>query len=177
MEFLQSRSRSQGWFKMSVDVCQDVIFSVCPITSAHYLLNRPIILTKLCMVVYYHEPMCHAGKLVHYLQCQSDREGLYNQNMTIFTVSSKLQIQLQPNWFDIQHHKPECPVVNWDYCIQGQGYSEGSTCQWMFVWMIFSESQNILLPNVVWWCSIMSQSVMWKVASLCSMPRSQRGLI
>ena len=28
----------------------------------------------------------------------------------------------------------------------------------MFVRTIFSESQNILLPNLVWWCSIMNQS-------------------
>ena len=32
----------------------------------------------------------------------------------------------------------------------------------MFVRMIFSESQNILLPNLVWWYSIMSQSAMRK---------------
>ena len=29
----------------------------------------------------------------------------------------------------VQHHKPECPVEKWDYCIQGQGHSEGSNCQ------------------------------------------------
>ena len=29
----------------------------------------------------------------------------------------------------------------------------------MFVRMIFSELQNIFLPNLVWWCSIMSQNV------------------
>ena len=38
--------------------------------------------------------------------------------------------------------------------------SYGSKCQWMFVRMIFSELQNILLPNLVLWCSIMSQSAM-----------------
>ena len=32
----------------------------------------------------------------------------------------------------------------------------------MFVWIIFSEPWNILLPNLVWWCSIMSQSVIQK---------------
>ena len=58
----------------------------------------------------------------------------------------------------VQHHKPECSVEKWDYCVQGQGHNEGSKCQWMFVWTIFSESQNILLPNLVWWCSIMNQS-------------------
>ena len=49
------------------------------------------------MVVYYHEAMCHAEKLVHYRQSQGHSEGLYNQNMTIFTISSKLLVRLQPN--------------------------------------------------------------------------------
>ena len=46
--------------------------------------------------------------------------------------------------------------------------------------MIFSESRNILLPNVVLWCSIISQSVMPKFLLLLLLPfrsRSQRGLI
>ena len=32
----------------------------------------------------------------------------------------------------------------------------------MFVQMISSESFNLLLPNLVWWCTIMSQVVFWK---------------
>ena len=49
----------------------------------------------------------------------------------------------------------------------------------MFIWMIFSESQNIWLPNLVWWCRIMSQSVMLKFLSLLlsSESRSQQRLI
>ena len=39
------------------------------------------------MVVYYCEAMCHAEKLVHYLQCQGHSKGLCNQNMTLFTIS------------------------------------------------------------------------------------------
>ena len=62
----------------------------------------------------------------------------------------------------VQHHKPECSVEKWDYCIQGQGHSKGSKCQWMFVRMICSEPHNILLPNLVWLCSFISQSVMQK---------------
>ena len=49
------------------------------------------------MVVYYYKSMRYAEKLVHYLQHQGHSKGLYNQNMTIFTVSSKLLIRLQPN--------------------------------------------------------------------------------
>ena len=62
---------------------------------------------------------------------------------------------------------PECPVENWDYCIQSQGYKEGSECQWIFVQMIFSESQNILLPNLVWWCSIRNQESECSVEICC----------
>ena len=50
------------------------------------------------MVEYYHEAMCHAGKKnVHNLQCQGHSEGLYNQNVIIFTISSKLLVRLQQN--------------------------------------------------------------------------------
>ena len=78
----------------------------------------------------------------------------------------------------VQHHKLECPVEKWDYCVQGQDHNEGLKCQWMFVWTIFSESQNILLPNLVWWFSIMSQShADILLLLLSSRSRSQQGLI
>ena len=67
----------------------DRVHSVCPELLNHL---KNFFFTKLGMVVYYHEVMCHAGKLVHYLQCQSDREGLYNQNMTILTIFFKLLV-------------------------------------------------------------------------------------
>ena len=71
---------------MSVNVCPDDMFSVCVIVSAQYLLNHSTIFfyTKLGMVVYYNESMCHAEKLVHYPQCQGHSEGLYNLHMNIF---------------------------------------------------------------------------------------------
>ena len=47
----------------------------------------------------------------------------------------------------VHYHKPECPVEKWDYCIQG--HSKSSNCLWLFVWMIFSEPQNILLTNTL----------------------------
>ena len=49
------------------------------------------------MVVYYHEAICLAEKLVHYLQCQGHSESVYNQNWTVFTISAKLLIRLQLN--------------------------------------------------------------------------------
>ena len=52
--------------------------------------------TKLGMVMHYHEAMCPVEKLVYCLKCQGDSEGLYNQNMTSFTIFSKLLVRLQP---------------------------------------------------------------------------------
>ena len=50
------------------------------------------------MVVYYYEANCQAEKkLGHYRQCQGHSEGLFNQNMTISTISSKLLVCLQSN--------------------------------------------------------------------------------
>ena len=84
--------------------------------------------------------------------------------MTISIASSKLLVRLQPN-------------LQWTYSIisrsvlwktgvtafkQDQGHCEGLKCQWMFVRTLSSQSQNILLPNLVWWCSIISQNVMRK---------------
>ena len=51
-------------------------------------------------MVYYQEANCQTEKkkqLVPYRQCQGHSEGLYNQNMTISTTSSKLLVRLQPN--------------------------------------------------------------------------------
>ena len=57
------------------------------------------------------------------------------------------------------YHKPECYMEKLNCCVQGQGHSNTSKCQWMFVQMIFSVSLNLLLRNLVWWCIIMSQTV------------------
>ena len=50
-------------------------------------------------------------------------------------------------------------MEKWDCCVQGQRHSKISKCQSMFAQMIFSESLNLLLPNLVWWCIIISQIV------------------
>ena len=144
MGLLCSRLRSQWRFKMLVNVCPDNIFW----TTVHFI-NKPD------MVMQHHKPECPADKMVHCVQCRGHSEDLYNKNMTISVVSSELLVHLQANsGLIVEHHKLECPVEKWDYCVQGQDHSKGSKCRW-----IFSEPQNILLPNLVWWCSVMSQSV------------------
>ena len=62
----------------------------------------------------------------------------------------------------VHYHKPECFMKKLDCCGQGQSHSKISQCQWMFVQIISSESLNVLLPNLVWWCIIMSQIVFQK---------------
>ena len=36
-------------------------------------------------------------KMVHCLNCQGHSKGIYNQNMTIFAIYSKLKVRFQPN--------------------------------------------------------------------------------
>ena len=112
-------------------ISQYIILSVCPILSGRYLLNHSTIFNKTWYGGVRSRGKLSGGKkLVHYRQCQGHSEGLYNQNMTISAVSSKLLIHLQPNLvLMVQHHKQECSVEKLDYCIQGQGHSSGSICQ------------------------------------------------
>ena len=44
----------------------------------------------------HHDQESHAEKLVLCLQCQGHSVGIYDQNMSIFTLSSKLLHGLQP---------------------------------------------------------------------------------
>ena len=134
-----------------MNVCPDDIFRI----ADHYD-------TKLGIITQHHEPECHAEKKARCLQCQGHSKSLYlyDQNMTISTLSSKLLVCLQSNLV-VQHHKPECSVQKLDYWVQARGQSKCSKCWWMFDQMISSEVQNIYLPNLVWWCSIMSHSVRW----------------
>ena len=81
---------------MLVNVCL-YVFSVCLIVSAQYLLNCPTIFCQIWYRGVLSSGICNAEKLVHHLQCQGNSEGLCNQNMTIFTISSKLLVHLQPN--------------------------------------------------------------------------------
>ena len=75
-------------------LCPSVVLSFRVRSISREPLNH--FFTKFGMVEYY-ETMCHAEKLVHCLQCQGQSKGLYNQNLTIFTIASKLLAYLQPN--------------------------------------------------------------------------------
>ena len=66
----------------NVNVCQDDI----------YLLKHRKFVTKPGMVMQHHKPECQTEKLVHCVQCQGHSKGLYNQNMTISTVPSSVNV-------------------------------------------------------------------------------------
>ena len=66
------------------------------------------------MVMQHYEPEYQAENLVSCLQCQGHSEGIYNQNMIISTLSSKLLV-----W-------PECPAEKLHYYVQGQGHRKMS---------------------------------------------------
>ena len=62
----------------------------------------------------------------------------------------------------VHYHEPGCLMRKLDFCVQGQGHSKISKCSWMFFQMIPSELLNLLRPNLVWWCIIISQIVFQK---------------
>ena len=62
----------------------------------------------------------------------------------------------------VHYHKPECLMKKLDCCVHGQGHGKISKCQWLFIQMLSSEMLNLILPNLVRWCIIMSQIVFQK---------------
>ena len=102
------------------------------------------------MEVYRPEPVCHAKELGCYLQGQGHNKGLYNHNMTVLTISSELMGVLSVRvfgWFVFatelsllgDHHKSK-HTLKMCYCfVKGQGNSNGSKFNLMFVRMVPSE--------------------------------------
>ena len=122
----------------NVNVCPDDIFW----TIKHFVF-------KLGIVIHHYESECHAKRLICYFQGQGHCKSSYVQNMTISTVSWITDLFAIKLGLIVHYHKQECFMEKLDCCIQDQGHSKISTCQWMFVQMLFSESLNLLLPNLV----------------------------
>ena len=138
---LHSRLRSQQRFRMSVNVCPDEIFW----TAEHFAI-------KLGVVMQHHAPECHAEKkIVRYFQGGGHSEGSYDQNMTLSTLSSELLIPWQPNFFLKWYVIISQSVLGkkLDYCIQGQGHSEGSKFWCLSRW--YFRSHQTFRYQI--WCS------------------------
>ena len=119
------------------------------------------------IVMHHYESECHAKRFICYFQGQGHCKSWYDQIVTFSAVSLELLIlccQFTKLGLIVHYHthKPECFMEKLDCCVQGQGHSKISKCQWMFVQIIFSKSLNILLPNLVWWCISMTQIVFQK---------------
>ena len=97
------------------------------------------------VVMQHHEPEYHVEICcccycyLQLVQGQGHSEGLYDQNMTLSTIFSELLIPWQPNlvwWYIIISHS-----ILWkklDYCIEGQGRSEGSKCWCLSRWYLLN---------------------------------------
>ena len=92
----------------------------------------------------HHEPECWAEKLVHCLQRHS--KGLYNQNMAISTVCSKLLVTKLG--IVMHHYEPGCHAKRMVCYFQGQGQNKSSYDQNLTISTISSELLILLLPNL-----------------------------
>ena len=61
----------------------------------------------------------------------------------------------------VHYPKPECFMEKLECCVHGQSHRKMSKCVWLFRWY-FLNCWTFLLPNLVWWCIIMSQIVVKK---------------
>ena len=102
------------------------------------------------------------------------RARTYIIKIWLSVVSSKLLIC----WFD---HKLECPVEKLNYCIQGQGHSEGSICQWLSGWYLLNCRLFCFWTwygDAASWAKLSERATMQKKRrSFLSRSRSQRGCI
>ena len=87
----------------------------------------------------------------------------YYSDYDIFWTADSLATKLGPI---IGYHRSEPLVENWITAFTVQVTAKGQNVG-DFVQIIYSEPQNILLPNLVWWCSIKSQSVTQKMFACC----------
>ena len=94
------------------------------------------------MVVHRPETVCHAQELGCYLQGQGHYTGLYNHSMT-FNYISAISSELIFFFFFlaklsllVDHHKPKHTLKMCYCCVKGQGHSNGSKFNLMFVRMV-----------------------------------------
>ena len=146
MGLLCLRSRSQGRFEMSVNVCLDNIFWITEHFVSKFGNDEPVMWTFCCCC---------------YLQGRGHSKGSYDQNMTLSTILSELSVSWQPNLVDDTSSEARVSnEKNWITAFRAKVTATGQNL--MFVEMIFSEPPNILCSNLELWFIVMSQGVMQK---------------
>ena len=152
---------------VSVYLPKHPLFCSCVLFCLDDLLTCATILNQIfyCGVSWWGRLSC--SKIGSLTSMSRSLQVLILAKCDYFYLSSKLLACLQQR-------------LVWQYSIisqsvEGQGHREDLMS--VNVWMASSETQNILLPNLVWWCSIMRQFHAQKKCLLSSRSRSQQGLI
>ena len=146
---LRSRSRSQQglmWWKYDSFYC--ILWTVDSLA------------TKLGLMIHHHSQNVLWKKLDYCFQGQRHSEGSKYQCLSRYVLN--WQIFCYQTWY--------CDASSWAWVhakrlvcyFQGQGHSKGSYYQNMTVSTISAELLILLLPNLVWWYIIISQSVLWR---------------
>ena len=93
-------------------------------------------------MVHHHNPECYAKRLGSYLQGHS--AGSNSQNLTVSSISPEFFLPFATKFgIVVHHHESECCVTILDCCLEGQGHSEGSNPQGIFVRTISSKLFNL----------------------------------
>ena len=130
--------------------------------SRWYLLNRQVF----CYQTWY----CYASSLAG-VSCKKIRLLFSRSSSQQGPVWSKYDSFYHIFWtadlfatkfgLIVHYHKPECFIRNWIVMLRVK--VTDSKCQWLFIQMLSSEMLNLILPNLVRWCIIMSQIVFQKI--------------
>ena len=190
----------EDWFAIFKVIARADIFRYDCFYHIFWIVDS--LATKLGLMVHHLMPECPVNK-VGLLHSASRSQQRVKMLMFVQIVSAKPPSILFPNlvlWCIIMHelirtkygdvfwtaypfatklgsivhyHKPECFMEKLDCCVQGQGHIKISKCQWLFVQIISSESLNLLLWKLVYWCSIMSQCLSERLCFLSSRSVSQ----
>ena len=187
---LSSRSRSQQgliWSKYDSALLSEMLFLWQPNLVWWYIIIRQMACVKSwitafkvkvtvkvhnvyeCLSILYflnHQTFCHKDWLaVFKVKVTAGAHMIRMQQFHyIFWTADPFATRLG---LMVHYYKPEYLLKKLDCCVQDQGHSKSSKCQWMFVQMIPSELLNLLLPNLVWWYIIMNQSVCYKKRFFC----------
>ena len=163
MELLHLRSRWQRRFKMSANVCLEGIFWI----TEHFV-------TKSGTVMQHHEPVSCGGKYSIYCYLQELIWSKYNNFHCIFWSAHPFATKLG---LIVHYHKPECFIEKLYCYVQGQGQSKFQNINECLPRWYFLNCWTFLLPDLVWWCIIMSQIVFQKDWFAVSRSRSQLSIM
>ena len=123
----------EGYIGITLPGCPSVCPSLCVSYFVRTISPAPLnhFLTKLGMMVYYHEVECHAEKSVHCLQCQSKYDYFNYIFQTAGLFATKLGLI-------VLHHNLECPVGKIGLQHSRLRSQWRSKCQWMFWWYLLN---------------------------------------